>query len=26
VWATRDNVALTQLADNFFPFRYVTVK
>ncbi len=26
VWATRDNIALTQLADNFFPFRYVTVK
>ena len=26
VWATRDNVSLTQLADNFFPFRYVTVK
>ncbi len=26
VWATRDTVSLTQLADNFFPFRYVTVK
>jgi peptide/nickel transport system substrate-binding protein len=26
VWATRDNIELTQLADNFFPFRYVTVK
>jgi len=26
VWATRDTVFLTQLADNFFPFRYVTVK
>jgi peptide/nickel transport system substrate-binding protein len=26
VWATRDSIALTQLADNFFPFRYVTVK
>jgi peptide/nickel transport system substrate-binding protein len=26
VWATRDNISLTQLADNFFPFRYVTVK
>ncbi len=26
VWATRDNIDLTQLADNFFPFRYVTVK
>src|SRR6185437_1413480 len=26
VWATRDNVTLTQLADNFFPFRYVTMK
>ena len=26
VWATRSNIELTQLADNFFPFRYVTVK
>ena len=26
VWATRDNIQLTQLADDFFPFRYVTVK
>jgi peptide/nickel transport system substrate-binding protein len=26
VWATRDNVTLTQLADNFFPLRYVTMK
>jgi len=26
VWATRDNIELTQLADDFFPFRYVTVK
>jgi peptide/nickel transport system substrate-binding protein len=26
VWAARNNVDLAQLADNFFPFRYVTVK
>jgi len=26
VWAARDNIALTQLADGFFPLRYVTVK
>jgi len=26
VWAARDNIELTQLADNFFPLRYVTVK
>lgn len=26
VWAAKDNVDLAQLADNFFPYRYVTVK
>ena len=26
VWAARDNIELTQLADNFFPLRYVRVK
>jgi peptide/nickel transport system substrate-binding protein len=26
VWAKRDNVDLVQLADNYFPLRYVTVK
>ena len=26
VWAARDNIDLVQLADNFFPLRYVTVK
>jgi len=26
VWAARDNIQLAQLADNFFPLRYVTVK
>jgi|HubBroStandDraft_1064217.scaffolds.fasta_scaffold00289_3 peptide/nickel transport system substrate-binding protein len=26
VWAARDNIELTQLADNFFPLRYVTVE
>jgi peptide/nickel transport system substrate-binding protein len=26
VWAMRSNINLTQLADNFFPLRYVTVK
>jgi peptide/nickel transport system substrate-binding protein len=26
VWAMRSNVTLTQLADNYFPLRYVTVK
>jgi len=26
VWAAKDNVALAQPADNFFPYRYVTVK
>ncbi|MBV9523877.1 MAG: ABC transporter substrate-binding protein, partial [Alphaproteobacteria bacterium] len=26
VWAMRDNIDLAQLADNFFPLRYVTVK
>ncbi|MGB8842446.1 MAG: ABC transporter substrate-binding protein [Aliidongia sp.] len=26
VWAMRDNVEVAQLADNFFPLRYVTVK
>ena len=26
VWAMRDNINVTQLADNYFPLRYVTVK
>ncbi len=26
VWAARDNIDLAQLADNYFPLRYVTVK
>ena len=26
VWAARDNIDLVQLADDFFPLRYVTVK
>jgi peptide/nickel transport system substrate-binding protein len=26
VWAAKDNVDLAQLADNFFPYRYVKVK
>ncbi len=26
VWAPRKNVDLAQPADNFFPYRYVTVK
>jgi len=26
VWAARDNIELNQLADNFFPLRYVRVK
>jgi peptide/nickel transport system substrate-binding protein len=26
VWAKRDNIDLVQLADNYFPLRYVTVK
>jgi peptide/nickel transport system substrate-binding protein len=26
VWATRDNIDVAQLPDNFFPLRYVTVK
>jgi peptide/nickel transport system substrate-binding protein len=26
VWAMHSNINLTQLADNFFPLRYVTVK
>jgi peptide/nickel transport system substrate-binding protein len=26
VWAARDNVQLTQMADNYFPLRFVTVK
>jgi peptide/nickel transport system substrate-binding protein len=26
VWAAKNNVDLAQLADNFFPYRYVTVK
>jgi peptide/nickel transport system substrate-binding protein len=26
VWAKRDNIDLVQLADNFFPLRFVTVK
>jgi peptide/nickel transport system substrate-binding protein len=26
VWAAKDNVSLAQLADNYFPYRYVTVK
>ncbi len=26
VWAARDTIDLVQLADNFFPLRYVTVK
>ncbi|HZS81516.1 MAG TPA: ABC transporter substrate-binding protein [Stellaceae bacterium] len=26
VWAARDNIELVQLADNFFPLRYVRVK
>jgi peptide/nickel transport system substrate-binding protein len=26
VWAARDTIDLVQLADNFFPLRYVTVR
>ena len=26
VWAAKDKVDLAQLADNFFPYRYVKVK
>lgn len=26
VWAAKDNVTLSQLADNYFPYRFVTVK
>jgi peptide/nickel transport system substrate-binding protein len=26
VWAAKDNVTLAQLADNYFPYRFVTVK
>ncbi len=26
VWAARDNIDMVQLADNFFPLRYVVVK
>ena len=26
VWAAKSNVELAQLADNFFPYRYVQVK
>ncbi len=26
VWAAKSNVEVAQLADNFFPFRYITVK
>jgi peptide/nickel transport system substrate-binding protein len=26
VWAAKDKVDLAQLADNFFPYRYVRVK
>jgi len=26
VWAYRSNVELQQMADNYFPLRYVTVK
>ena len=26
VWAAKKNVSVAQLADNFFPYRYVQVK